>query len=368
MRPIYNINTPPGIDLFIDLNPTSPNTLNGTCTSEFGNALAGELMATTFYVKGHVYSHSNISGKASASYSTADAEHTAVLYVDAVTPSGATIEWASHHDYSFPGIQALAPPLFFAAGNGAVGEFPGYDFDAPPEALAFDYNGDGYKDLFIYQPGYNDPPNYQPGKTLIARSNGDGTFTPVHGQGNSGIGSGIAGFPLDSPNDQVLAFDFDDDGKDDLFIYRPGGRIAFVAKSNGDGTFTKVDQHIQGYISPPVGNYAFDSTADRAIEFGDKNFFFYQPGSGKAWLTRPSGDGEFGLYAEPSLGIAGYDLLSPDDRVIAFAYSGGRKDALLFSTGRVKETPGLPRLVILRNRNGCSRAGRWEAGHCRLRL
>jgi 1-phosphatidylinositol phosphodiesterase len=85
----------------------------------------------------------------------------------------------------------------------------GFDLRSPDDrVLAFDFDGDGKQDLFLYRPGS--------GAAVVARSNGDGTLTPVYFQGAGG--AGIAGFDLRSPDDRVLAFDFDGDGKQDLFL------------------------------------------------------------------------------------------------------------------------------------------------------
>jgi hypothetical protein len=75
---------------------------------------------------------------------------------------------------------------------------------------------------------------------LVARSNGDGSFTTVYAvvdDGAAGL-NGIAGYDLLSEADQVLAFDYDKDGDDDLIFYRLGTDNFFVARSNGDGTFS----------------------------------------------------------------------------------------------------------------------------------
>src|SRR5204863_111685 len=98
---------------------------------------------------------------------------------------------------------------------------------------------------------------YRPGRGAAwgARSNGDGTFTAVYAQGDGG--SGIGGYDLTSASDRVLAFDYDGDGKQDLFLYRPGRGAAWVARSNGDGTFTAV--YAQGDGGSGIAGYDLKS-------------------------------------------------------------------------------------------------------------
>ena len=85
--------------------------------------------------------------------------------------------------------------------------------------------------------------------------------------------NGIAGYDLLSTNDRVLKLDYDGDGRDDLFLYRPGTGAAWVARSEGNGSFSAV--------------YAVGDNGEAAPN-----------------------------------GIAGYDLLSPNDQVIVFDYDG----------------------------------------------
>ena len=149
----------------------------------------------------------------------------------------------------------------------------------------------------------------------MARSNGDGTFTAVYAQGDDG--TGIAGFDLRSPDDRVFAFDYNGDGKSDLFFYRPGRGAAWVARSNGDGTFTAV--YAQGDDGTGIAGFDLRSPDDRVFAFdyngdGKSDLFFYRPGRGAAWVARSNGDGTFtAVYAQgdDGTGIAGFDLPFP---------------------------------------------------------
>ena len=220
-----------------------------------------------------------------------------------------------------------------AAPNGIAG----YDLlSAADRILAFDYDGDGDDDLFLYRPG--------DGAAWVARSNGNGTFTAVYTVGDNGVAApnGIAGYDLLSVADKVLVFDHNGDGKDDLFLYRPGSGVAKVAQSNGDGTFTAVHTTANG-----IAGYDLLSTADKAVVFnynddGKDDLFLYRPGRGAASVVQSNGDGTFTAVrilgdngAELPNGIAGYDLLSEADQVLAFDHDGDGKDELfLYRPGR----------------------------------
>ena len=170
-----------------------------------------------------------------------------------------------------------------------------YDFLSPRDrALSLDYDGNGDEDLFFYRPGS--------GAAWLTRSNGDGTFTAVHAVGDNGSAApnGIAGFDLLSAADRALAFDYNGDGRQDLLFYRPGRGAAWVARSNGDGTFTAVHAVGDNGSAAPNGIAGYDllSSADSALPFdfngdGDVDLFFFRPGGGVGSVARSRGDGTF---------------------------------------------------------------------------
>jgi hypothetical protein len=100
--------------------------------------------------------------------------------------------------------------------------------------LWFDYNNDGYVDLYIVNGSTienllhpsqvkNPPRNY------LFRNNGDGTFTDVTRQaGVEGHGWGFG----------AVAADYNNDGFQDLYVYNYGPNLLY--RNNGDGTFTDV--------------------------------------------------------------------------------------------------------------------------------
>jgi hypothetical protein len=100
-----------------------------------------------------------------------------------------------------------------------------------PGVAIFDYNNDGWMDLFFPNSGPCD--FFQPSKPLRAalyRNNGDGTFTDVTeragvtNSGNFGIGAAAA--------------DYDGDGYVDLLVTNYGHNVLY--RNRGDGTFEDV--------------------------------------------------------------------------------------------------------------------------------
>jgi subtilisin family serine protease len=199
----------------------------------------------------------------------------------------------------------------------------GFDLASPADrAVALDFNGDGKDDLFIYRPGAGS-------QAWFLQSNGNGTFTTVQST------RGIAGYDLASAADQAVALDFNGDGKDDLFLYRPGaGSQAWFLQSNGNGTFTTV-QSTRG-----IAGYDLASAADQAVALdfngdGKDDLFLYRPGAGsQAWLLQSNGNGTFSAKNK-SLGVAGYDLANSADIAVAIDEIGDKKkDLLLLRPGQ----------------------------------
>jgi Ca2+-binding RTX toxin-like protein len=208
------------------------------------------------------------------------------------------------------------------------------------DSLLADFNGDKNLDILSYYPGS--------GNAVILQSNGQGNLTKVFDSN----GYGIAGYDLRSASDRALAFDYNGDGKQDLFLYRPGRGAAWVARSNGDGSFTAVyavgDDGAAGLNG--IAGYDLLSGADQALAFdyngdGKQDLFLYRPGRGAAWVARSNGDGSFtAVYAVGDdgaaglNGIAGFDFLSGNDRALASDVNGDGKQDLIFYRGN---QPGL---------------------------
>jgi hypothetical protein len=143
-------------------------------------------------------------------------------------------------------------------------------------AVFFDYDNDGYLDLFLTNTAawtsddYDPHSRYWPGKGLfegvvyspkeaniLYHNNGDGTFTDVTEK--AGLkGRGWAG--------DAVAFDYNGDGLMDLFVTSMFGRCQLY-RNNGDGTFTDVTLDVLGRTPwGALGARAFDFNNDGRLD------------------------------------------------------------------------------------------------------
>lgn len=98
-------------------------------------------------------------------------------------------------------------------------------------AAFFDYDNDGWLDLFLVNGATLDASGTALPSNRLYKNNRDGTFTDVTrkaGLTRSGWGQG------------VCVGDFDNDGNNDLFITYWGHNVLY--RNNGDGTFTDVTE------------------------------------------------------------------------------------------------------------------------------
>jgi hypothetical protein len=148
----------------------------------------------------------------------------------------------------------------------------------------FDYDNDGWMDIFLVQGSTIE--NLKAGKcqpSKLYRNNHDGTFTDVTAK--SGINHCGWGFG-------VAVGDYDNDGKEDLYITYLDGAVLY--HNNGDGTFTDMtskagvanagrwgtsaafgDYDNDGYLDLYVANYV-DIDLDHLPEFGKSSFCQYR--------------------------------------------------------------------------------------------
>lgn len=127
-------------------------------------------------------------------------------------------------------------------------------------------------------------------------------------------------------------------------LYRPGDTYFWILKNTG-GHFTPV------YQGSGIAGYDLVSPADRALAFDYNStgkldhLVLYRPGETYCWILRNTG-GTFSAVYQGS-GIGGYNLASPNDRIFAFDYNNvGKLDHLALYR------PGTGTIWILKNSGG----------------
>ncbi|MGD8671065.1 MAG: FG-GAP-like repeat-containing protein, partial [Desulfobacterales bacterium] len=183
----------------------------------------------------------------------------------------------------------------------------------------FDFNGDGYSDLFLYRP--------DSGKACVIRSNGNDTFTEVF-YSTKGMGD----YNLKGSKDQAFPFDFNADGQSDIFLYRPDSNLVGIMRSHGDGSFEQVY-----YSHSGIAGYSISSSRDRVFPFdyngdGKSDIFLYRPDSGRVGVGRSLGDGTFERVYYATNGIGGHDFRRQKDQAFPLDYDGdGKSDIFMFT-------------------------------------
>ena len=200
--------------------------------------------------------------------------------------------------------------------------FFGYDLSSSNDKItALDYNNDGREDLALYRPGSRIFYLYQ--------SDGNGTFTR-----RIASGSGIGGYDLNSTLDQIISLDYDGDGFEDLGCYRPGSRFFYLLRSLGNASFSRVLASSTG-----VGAYDLNSSADRLVKLdvnndGKDDIACYRPGQRIFYLLRSEGNTSFTTLIASSNGVMQYDFNESTDKVVAFDYNrDGATDLLCYRPG-----------------------------------
>jgi hypothetical protein len=197
-------------------------------------------------------------------------------------------------DYNNDGFYDLFVPdgvasrLFRNRGNGTFEDVTAQaglaGLDGVSTAIFADFDNDGFKDAFVSR-------TYQPNQ--LFRNNGDGTFTDVTKR---------AGIGADCCTTAATWFDYDNDGKLDLYVGRyldPRTKIptTFYARNgepnqlyhnNGDGTFTNVT------IAAGVGDPGL-CLATAAADYDDDGYadLFVVNDFGRSTLYHNEHDGTF---------------------------------------------------------------------------
>ena len=136
-----------------------------------------------------------------------------------------------------------------------------------PGCAFFDYDNDGWMDLYLVNTGPSD--FFKPEKSLsnaLYRNNGDGTFSDVTGK--AGVAAGSFGMG-------AAAADYDNDGDADLYVTAYGRAILY--ENQGDGTFRDATQGA-GLAAPGWTTSAawFDYDGDGWLDLFVCSFVKYQ--------------------------------------------------------------------------------------------
>lgn len=195
----------------------------------------------------------------------------------------------------------------------------GYDFmNINDQVTVFDYNGDGFDDLFCYRPVQK--------TVFILKSIGAGNYQKVF---ESGSNYGFMGFDFADVNDKAISLDYNGDGFDDIICYRPGKKISYIFKSLGNGNFSLINNSAAG-----IGSFDLSSINDKitSLDYNNDNFtdlICYRPGNKIVQILKSNGNGTFSTTLSSSNGIGGYDLADINDQIISLDYNNDQYDDLI---------------------------------------
>lgn len=162
-------------------------------------------------------------------------------------------------------------------------------------ACAFDYNNDGWIDLYFVNGSWTRGVSDNRGRRLrgklfnqLYRNNGDGTFTDVTAE--AGVGD-------PSPSFGCSAADYDNDGDVDLYVLNYGPNVLY--RNNGDGTFTDVSE-ASGLADPRWSLSApwFDYDGDGDLDVYVANYLEYDDGKFRAYYAAAGYPGPLSYNAQ----------------------------------------------------------------------
>lgn len=207
--------------------------------------------------------------------------------------------------------------------QGAPGKgIGGFALDKPTDRIvAIDFTGNGCLDhLLCYSPGS--------GTAQVVANQGGGVFATV-----ATFDKGFDQFPLTDLNDRVIAFDWTGHGRaDHLLCYRPGGKLVTVLQRTGT-TFVCAKSFTSG-----IGGWDLADPSDQVTAYDYAgtgcldHVVVYRPGWGGVAIMEHRSDDTFApvlWQGPPGDGIGGFILSDPADRIIAYDFAGtGKLDHL----------------------------------------
>lgn len=163
-------------------------------------------------------------------------------------------------------------------------------------AMFFDYDGDGWLDIYFTNGCWLKNVNDNRGRKLrgkltnsLYRNNGDGTFKDVTketGVGDKAYGVGCS------------AADFDNDGDLDLYVLNYGPNVFY--RNNGNGTFTDIS-HVSGLANPKWSLSApwFDYDGDGDLDVYVVNYLEYDSGKFRSYYAAAGYPGPLSYRGQP---------------------------------------------------------------------
>ena len=181
------------------------------------------------------------------------------------------------HKHAFPAVAQTDKPVFAEIPASKSGLTWAHDNARSadrylPETcngggIFFDFDNDGWQDIFFVNSGPSDffTPA-QPLKHALYRNNHDGTFTDVAEK--AGVASTAHGFGMGA-----AAGDFDGDGWQDLYVTSYGKNVLY--RNNGNGTFSDVSDKA-GVGAPGWSTHAtwFDYDNDGKLDLFVSSFVY----------------------------------------------------------------------------------------------